>query len=310
MSLSPLLLQAAVAAAGGQHFPVSALYVVATPIGNLADLTLRAIHVLSLVDAVACEDTRHSASLLQHLGLHKPLLALHQHNEREASSAVLSRLAQGERVAYVSDAGTPAISDPGAVLVAQVHAAGYRVLPIPGVSSAVAAMSVAGSLPANEGDDAAGFSFVGFLSSKATARSAQLKRLATQAQAQVLFEAPHRIGALCAALASECGARRVTLCRELTKQFETVVTLAASDLPAWLTADPHRERGEFVVVMHAIPEAAHDGQDDSSNDSVLLTLMAELPLRQAVSLAAALTQAPRNSLYARALVLKQGQTDD
>lgn len=310
MSLSPLLLQAASAAAGGQHFPVRALYVVATPIGNLADLTLRAIHVLSLVDAVACEDTRHSASLLQHLGLHKPLLALHQHNEREASSAVLSRLAQGERVAYVSDAGTPAISDPGAVLVGQVQAAGYRVLPIPGVSSAVAAMSVAGSLPANEGNDAAGFSFVGFLSSKATARSAQLKRLATQAQAQVLFEAPHRIGALCNALASECGARRVTLCRELTKQFETVVTLAASELPDWLAADPHRERGEFVLVIHATPEAAHDGQDDSSSDGVLLTLMAELPLRQAVSLAAALTQAPRNSLYARALVLKQGQTDD
>jgi 16S rRNA (cytidine1402-2'-O)-methyltransferase len=310
MSLSPLLLQAAAAAAGGQHFPVSALYVVATPIGNLADLTLRAIHVLSLVNAVACEDTRHSASLLQHLGLHKPLLALHQHNEREASGTVISRLAQGERVAYVSDAGTPAISDPGAVLVAQVQAAGYRVLPIPGVSSAVAAMSVAGSLPANEGDDAAGFSFVGFLSSKATARSAQLKRLATQAQAQVLFEAPHRIGALCAALASECGARRVTLCRELTKQFETVVTLAASELPAWLAADPHRERGEFVLVMHALPETAHDGQPDSSRDGVLLTLMAELPLRQAVSLAATLTQAPRNSLYARALVLKQGQTDD
>jgi 16S rRNA (cytidine1402-2'-O)-methyltransferase len=310
MSLSPLLLQAASAAAGGQHFPSGALYVVATPIGNLADLTLRAIHVLSLADAVACEDTRHSASLLQHLGLHKPLLALHQHNEREASSTVISRLAQGERVAYVSDAGTPAISDPGAVLVAQVQAAGYRVLPIPGVSSAVAAMSVAGSLPANEGDDAAGFSFVGFLSSKATARSAQLKRLATQAQAQVLFEAPHRIGALCAALASECGERRVTLCRELTKQFETVVTLAASELPAWLAADPHRERGEFVLVMHALPHAAHDGQDDSSNDGVLLTLMAELPLKQAVSLAATLTQAPRNSLYARALVLKQGQTDD
>jgi 16S rRNA (cytidine1402-2'-O)-methyltransferase len=310
MSLSPLLLQAAAAAAGGQHFPSGALYVVATPIGNLADLTLRAIHVLSLVDAVACEDTRHSASLLQHLGLHKPLLALHQHNEREASNAVVSRLAQGERVAYVSDAGTPAISDPGAVLVAQVQAAGYRVLPIPGVSSAVAAMSVAGSLPANEGDDAAGFSFVGFLSSKAAARTAQLKRLATQAQAQVLFEAPHRIGALCAAIAAECGARRVTLCRELTKQFETVVTLAASDLPAWLAADPHRERGEFVLVLHALPATAHDEQADTASDSVLLALMAELPLKQAVSLAATLTQAPRNSLYARALVLKQGQTDD
>jgi 16S rRNA (cytidine1402-2'-O)-methyltransferase len=129
MSLSPLLLQAAAAAAGGQHFPLGALYVVATPIGNLADLTLRAIHVLSLVDAVACEDTRHSASLLQHLGLHKPLLALHQHNEREASNLVISRLAQGGRVAYVSDAGTPAISDPGAVLVAQLRPQGTASYP-------------------------------------------------------------------------------------------------------------------------------------------------------------------------------------
>ena len=308
--MSPLLLQAASAAAGGQHFPTGALYVVATPIGNLADLTLRAIHVLSLVDAVACEDTRHSASLLQHLGLHKPLMALHQHNEREASSTVVSRLAQGERVAYVSDAGTPAISDPGAVLVAQVQAAGFRVLPIPGASSAAAAMSVAGSLDAGESDYTAGFSFLGFLSNKATARNAQLKRLTTQAQAQVLFEAPHRIGALCAALAAECGARRVTLCREMTKQFETVVTLAASELPAWLSADPHRERGEFVLVLHALPATAHEEQTDTANDSVLLALMAELPLKQAVSLAATLTSAPRNSLYARALQLKQGQDDD
>ncbi len=307
MSLSPLLLQAAAAAAGGQHFPSGALYVVATPIGNLADLTLRAIHVLSLVDAVACEDTRHSASLLQHLGLHKPLLALHQHNEREASGSVVSRLGHGERVAYISDAGTPAISDPGAVLVALVQAAGYRVLPIPGVSSAVAAMSVAGSLEPNEGDGTAGFSFVGFLSNKAAARTTQLKRLATQVQAQVLFEAPHRIGALCAALAAECGARRITLCRELTKQFETVVTLAASELPAWLAAEPHRERGEFVLVMHALPATEQGGQTDTVSDRVLLTLMAELPLKQAVSLAAALTQVPRNNLYARALALKQGQ---
>jgi 16S rRNA (cytidine1402-2'-O)-methyltransferase len=284
--------------------------VVATPIGNLADLTLRGIHVLSLVDAVACEDTRHSASLLQHLGLHKPLLALHQHNERAASDTVIARLALGERVAYVSDAGTPAISDPGAVLVAQVQAAGYRVVPIPGVSSAVAAMSVAGSVAPAEGEGAGGFSFVGFVSNKATARMAQLKRLASQTQAQVLFEAPHRIVALSAALASECGERRVTVCRELTKQFETVVTLTARELPGWLAADPHRERGEFVLVLHALPAPAHEAQTDTANDNVLSVLMAELPLKQAVSLAATLTSAPRNSLYARALQLKQGQADE
>ena len=152
-----LIQQAAASAAGGQHHPSAALYVVATPIGNLADLTLRAIHVLALVDAIACEDTRHSAPLLRQLGIDKPLVALHEHNEREAAGAVLDRLARGERVAYISDAGTPSISDPGAGLVAAAQAAGYRTIPIPGASSAVAALSVAG--------DGAGamFSFIGFV---------------------------------------------------------------------------------------------------------------------------------------------------
>ncbi len=304
-----MLLQAAAAAAGAQHFPTAALYVVATPIGNMADLTLRTIHVLSLVDAVACEDTRHSASLLQHLGLHKPLLALHEHNERDATSAVIERLARGERVAYVSDAGTPAISDPGAILVAQVHAAGYRVLPLPGASSAIAALSVAGSVVDHEHWEASGFSFVGFLSHKASARSAQIKQLAARPQTQVLFEAPHRIEALCTALATACGSRQVTVCRELTKQFETVVTLAASDLPRWLAEDAHRQRGEFVLVLHAMAHTAPTTESDSAHDAVLRVLLAELPLKQAVSLATSLTQAPRNSLYARALVLKQGNAE-
>ncbi|HJW11663.1 MAG TPA: SAM-dependent methyltransferase, partial [Albitalea sp.] len=164
-SSASLLLQAAQAAAGGQQYPAAALYVVATPIGNLADLSLRAIHVLSLVDAVACEDTRHSAPLLRHLGLDKPLLAVHEHNEREAAHGVLARLARGERVAYVSDAGTPAVSDPGAALVAAVQAAGYATLPVPGASSAVAAMSVAGDVHAS------GFVFTGFLPARGAERA-------------------------------------------------------------------------------------------------------------------------------------------
>jgi 16S rRNA (cytidine1402-2'-O)-methyltransferase len=303
MSIAPVLLQAAAAAAGAQHFPAGALYVVATPIGNLADLTLRAIHVLALADAVACEDTRHSAPLLQHLGLDKPLLAVHEHNERDASLGVIERLARGERVAYVSDAGTPAISDPGAVLVAAVQAAGYRTLPIPGASSAVAALSVAGSAPA--GGAGAGFSFKGFLSSRAGERAAQLQALAAQPDAQVLFEAPHRIQSLAAALASAVGDRPVTLCRELTKQFETVATLPASGLPDWLDADPNRQRGEFVLVLHAKPAALDEGGGEAAHDAVLNTLMAQLPLKQAVALAAELTLAPRNQLYARALALKQ-----
>jgi 16S rRNA (cytidine1402-2'-O)-methyltransferase len=296
---APLLRQAAAAAAAGQQYPAGTLYVVATPIGNLADLTLRAIHVLGLVDAVACEDTRHSAPLLHHLGLDKPLIALHQHNEREAAEAIVTRLARGERVAYISDAGTPAVSDPGAALVAAARAAGHRCMPIPGASSAVAALSVAGDT------SGAPFAFVGFLPSRSAERTQALQRLAAEPHAQVLFEAPHRIEALATALAQVCGERAVTLCRELTKQFETVATLPAVELPAWLAADANRIRGEFVLVLHA-PAAAPADADLARHDTVLRTLLAELPLKQAVALAAQLTAAPRNALYERALALKSG----
>ena len=293
------MLQAAASAAGAQQYPPGALYVVATPIGNLADMTLRAIHVLALVDAVACEDTRHSAPLLRQLGIDgKALIAVHEHNEREAAAGVLLRLARGERVAYVSDAGTPAISDPGALLVAAVQAAGYRALPIPGASSAVAALSVAG--------DAIGgpFTFIGFLPQKSGERALALKQLAANSQTQVLFEAPHRIETLAAALAEACGGRRLTVCRELTKQFETVHTLPANALPAWLAADANRSRGEFVLVVHA-QGAVADDPGAPAHDTTLRTLLAELPLKQAVALAAELTGAPRNALYERALALKK-----
>ena len=196
-SNAPLLREAAAAAAGHQHFPPAALYLVATPIGNLADISLRAIHVLALVDAVACEDTRHSAVLLQQLGIEKPLLAVHQHNEATAAQLVLQRLAAGERIAYISDAGTPAISDPGALLVAAAQAAGYATLPIPGASSVVAALSVAGDAHAG------GFQFVGFLSTRASERQSELQRIADATATQVLFEAPHRIESLAGLLANQ-----------------------------------------------------------------------------------------------------------
>lgn len=294
-------MQAAAAAAGAQQYPAGALYVVATPIGNFADLTLRAIHVLALVDAVACEDTRHSTLLLRRLGLDKPLLAVHEHNEREAAHGVLSRLTRGERVAYVSDAGTPAISDPGAALVAAVQAAGHRSVPLPGASSAVAALSVAGDART------AGFHFVGFLPAKAAERAQALKTLASSACAQVLFEAPHRIEALATDLAA-LGARPVTLCRELTKQFETVVTLPADRLSAWLAHDDNRVRGEFVLVLHAAQTVAA-ADESTQRDATLAVLLAQLPLKQAVSIAAQLTGAPRNALYARALALKDAAGD-
>jgi 16S rRNA (cytidine1402-2'-O)-methyltransferase len=213
---------------------------------------------------------------------------------------VLARLERGERVAYVSDAGTPAISDPGAALVAAVGRAGFRAVPVPGASSAVAALSVAGDARA------AGFAFIGFLPNKGAERLQALKALAADATTQVMFEAPHRIETLARELATACPSREMTLCRELTKQFETVATMRAEALPAWLAADPHRLRGEFVIVVHALePQSSDD--DAARHDAALQTLLAALPLKQAVSLAAELTGAPRNALYARALELKNAE---
>ena len=293
------MLHAAALAAGGQQYPAGTLYVVATPIGNLADLSLRALHVLALADTIACEDTRHTGALLRHLGLDKPLLALHEHNESSAAGRVIGLLNEGRRVAYVSDAGTPAISDPGAALVAAVRQVGLRAVPIPGASSAVAAVSVAGD------GRAQGFRFVGFLPAKGGERRAAVQAVAACADQQVLFEAPHRIESLLAALADSLPGRDVTLCRELTKQFETVATLPAADLPAWLAADPHRARGEFVLVVHALaPEADRDEGLPDEVMKVLRALLAELPVKQAVSLAATITGAPRNALYETALAMR------
>lgn len=297
-------MQAAALAAGGQHYPGGSLYVVATPIGNLADLTLRAIHVLGLVDAVACEDTRHSAPLLRRLGIDAPLLAVHRHNEHEGAAAVIDRLRRGERVAYVSDAGTPAVSDPGAVLVAAVARAGWRVVPVPGPSSALAALSVAG--------DALGgaFTCVGFLPAKGAERSAALDRMIGDATTQVLFEAPHRIDALAASLGERCPTRRVTLCRELTKQFEAVVTMAAGELSAWLAADAHRSRGEFVLVVHALePRPQGDARADATTGKLLTALLPALSVSRAVALVVELTGASRNAVYARALELRGRDSD-
>ncbi|MBA3591439.1 16S rRNA (cytidine(1402)-2'-O)-methyltransferase [Methylibium sp.] len=292
-----MIQQAAASAAGAQQYPKGALYVVATPIGNLADITLRAVHALVLADAVACEDTRVSTGLLRYLGLDKPLLALHEHNEAQAAQAVIERLARDERVAYMSDAGTPAVSDPGARLVAAVSAAGYRVLPLPGASSVTTALSAAG----DAGSD--GFRFVGFLAAKAAERAGQLRELAQHAETTVLFEAPHRIGALAAALAEAMPARRLTLCRELTKQFESIATMPAAELSAWLAADVNRTRGEFVLVLHAQPQRDDAGMA-ADTDRLLRTLLAALPLKQAVALTAEASGAARNALYERALALR------
>ena len=274
---------------------------VATPIGNLADITLRALHVLQQVDAIACEDTRHTQTLLRAYGIDRPtqqLLALHQHNEAEAAHQVIERLHSGQRVAYVSDAGTPAISDPGARLVAAARAAGLRIMPLPGASSVTTALSVAG-ITHDAGD---GFVFAGFLPAKNQERATAVQALAQETRAVVLLEAPHRIEALATALAA-LGPRPLTIGRELTKQFEEIATVSAAEFSAWLAAQANRSRGEFALVLHPMP--VRENTQESEGRRILTLLLAELPLKTAVKLAADISGASRNALYDAALALKQ-----
>lgn len=295
-------LSAAADAASGQHYPPATLYVVATPIGNLADITLRALHVLALADRIACEDTRHTQALLRAYGIDKSpaqLLAVHQHNEAQAAQGVIDCLRQGLRVAYVSDAGTPSVSDPGARLVGAVQAQGLRTVPLPGASSVITLLSVAGVT--DEGHTANGFVFVGFLPGKATERSHAVQVLSTQERAVVLLEAPHRIEALAQALAV-LGPRMLTIGRELTKQFEEIATLQADQFAQWLAQDANRLRGEFALVLHPKPPALGEGAQD---DRILKLLLEHLPLKTAVKLASDITGEPRNALYELALSLKK-----
>ncbi len=291
-------LTAAQDAAGKQSYPTATLYVVATPIGNLADISLRALHVLNLVDAIACEDTRHTQPLLRTYGINvgsgKPMLAVHQHNEVEATEQIILRLARGERIAFVSDAGTPGVSDPGSKLVAGVRAAGYRVVPLPGASSVTTLLSVAGITQSDH------FTFMGFLPTKSMERDATVLQLQVIPSSIVLLEAPHRIEAVAKAL-GVLGDRRITIGRELTKQFEEIATFSADKFTEWLQHDSNRLRGEFVLVLHPLMTAA----ENEDAPRVLKLLMAELPLKTAVKLASEITGAPRNALYDAALRLKE-----
>lgn len=288
-------LAAARDAAAAQHYPAGALYVLATPIGNLADVSLRALHVLQLVDAIACEDTRHTQALLRAYGIDKGAwLSVHRHNEAQGAEEVVRRLQQGQRVAYASDAGTPGVSDPGARVVAAARAAGLPVVPVPGPSSVTAVLSVTGGV----GDDG-GFVFYGFLPAKAGERQQAVESLRQEPRAVVLLEAPHRIAALAETLAS-LGEREVTIGREITKQFEQIATLRCDALTAWLAQDASRSRGEFALVLHAVPLQ----EDDAEARRVLQLLLAELPVKTAVKLAAEITGASRNQLYDAALAMK------
>lgn len=277
----------------------------ATPIGNLADISLRALHVLQMVDAIACEDTRHTQGMLRSYGIERPgsqLLAVHQHNEAEAAAGIIARLQQGQRIAYVSDAGTPGVSDPGARLCAALAAQGLRSMPLPGASSITSAISVAGCVPAGQGDG--GFVFAGFLPTKNAERQTAVHKLADEPRCVVLLEAPHRIQEMAKALAV-LGDRPVTLAREITKQFEQVTTHAARDVAAWLDAEATRSKGEFVVVLHPVQVQQESGE----GERVLRLLLTELPTKAAVKLTAEITGGNRNTLYDLALNIKREPED-
>jgi 16S rRNA (cytidine1402-2'-O)-methyltransferase len=271
------------------------LYVVATPIGNLGDITLRAIDVLKRASRVAAEDTRNTRGLLNHLGISAKLVALHAHNEQRAAQALAQAIANGEAVALVSDAGTPAVSDPGAELVAAVRRAGSKVIPVPGASALTAALSASGML-------FEGAVFAGFLPVKGSARREKLAALAAGPWAIVLFEAPHRVAATLADLHAALGERDVVIARELTKRFETITRMPLADAHAFVQADDDRRRGEFVLVIEGRPVERAAGNDPRA---LLETLLAELPLKQAVALATKITGGKRNALYALALELKK-----
>ncbi len=273
-----------------------ALYVVATPIGNLRDITLRALDVLAGADVVAAEDTRNTSHLLKHHGIHaKQLIAVHQHNERGAAEKMVASIQSGLSVAFVSDAGTPAVSDPGALLVQAVLAAGLRVIPIPGASAVVAALSASGI-------NAPHFLFYGFLPNKSAARRTVMQGLISHPYTLVFYEAPHRIVECVTDLHAVLGgARQIVLAREVTKLFETIHSCSLAEAEGWLLSDANQQRGEFVVLVSGAQPA--EGMP-AETLSTLALLMEDLPLKQAVQLTAKITGANRSELYQLALEMK------
>ncbi|UDG83347.1 16S rRNA (cytidine(1402)-2'-O)-methyltransferase [Candidatus Vallotia lariciata] len=283
-----------------QNYPASALYVTATPIGNFSDITIRALHVLALVDRIAAEDTRHTAQLLARYKIARPLLALHKHNECKAAQRIVDFLHMGERIAYVSDAGTPGISDPGARLVDAVRSERLQVIPIPGASAITAALSVTGNW-------ASTFTFAGFLPTKPKQRTAQLQVLASREEALVFCEAPHRALQTVSALADTFGpSRRILIGREMTKLHESLHQCILSEGKEWLAMDPNRLRGEFILIVEG---AATSMQRIShQHDAILIACLDEVPLRTAVKLAVTLTGVSHSKIYSRALELKKDKS--
>ncbi len=286
--------------AAQQSYLSPCLYVVATPIGNLADITYRALHVLSIVDAIACEDTRHTAQLLKQFGISKPLIAAHQHNENEVTQKIIQRLQQGERIGLVCDAGTPAISDPGAKIVNAVLASKFAVMPIPGASALVTALSASGLIHDQ-------FYFVGFLPNKAGQRTHTLATLTNITATLVFYEAPHRVLDTITALATLFpGTRKIVFARELTKLFEEIHRCELNTARDWLIDNPHREKGEYVLLLEgAVPDQTAELQEAKR---VLTILLASCSVSQATHIAAQLTGQKKNILYPLALAMMNSDT--
>lgn len=274
------------------------LYVVATPIGNLQDISLRALEVLKSVDAIAAEDTRHTSHLLSHFAIQKKLIAVHEHNEQQSAQILLGRLQAGESIALVTDAGTPGISDPGAIVVNVLREAGINVVPVPGASAVIAALSASG-ITAN------GFLFYGFLPASGSQRRKALESLKGYHSTLVFYEAPHRIVECIEDLDLVLGSeRRITIARELTKTFETFHQCNLAEAKAWLESDSNQQRGEFVLLVETAP-LVDAAPIDEEAERILRLLLTDLPLKQAVKLAAEITSVKKNLLYEFALKIKE-----
>lgn len=282
-----------------QTIPDSTLYVIGTPIGNMGDISLRALHILGMADAVACEDTRITGNLLSAYGLDKELISAHQHNERETAEKLIERLQKGDRIALVSDAGTPAISDPGAKIVDAVRRANLDVVPVPGPSAAVTALSASGLL-----DDQ--FLFIGFLPTKASQRREFLLKQKNIHATLVIYEAPHRIRETLEALVGIFEpSRQIVIAREITKLFEEIHRCPLSECLTWLEKNPNSQKGEFVLLLESATTAT---PEDFQAQHVLSILLEELPVSSAASLAARITGIKKKKLYEMALQLKNGQS--
>ncbi len=293
----PLSIQQLMESLSHQNVPTSTLYVIATPIGNIGDISLRALSILGMADVIACEDTRVTKNLLSSYGLSKELVSAHKHNERQAGQYLVERLKKGERVVLVSDAGTPAVSDPGAKIIDEVRNAGMNVIPVPGSSAAVTALSAAG-FP----DDH--YLFFGFLPTKNVQRKETLKKLKDNEATLIFYEAPHRIEETLKALTEIFEPmRRIVIARELTKLFEEIHRCTMADVMEWFRSDPNHKKGEFVLLVESTPQGSDEPNAES--ERVLSILMEKMPASTAASLAARITGDKKNRLYELALQMRK-----